>query len=148
MTKRAKRATRKAAKAAANPKAPPKLHGVPHNPDVEVEPRKWTRKEAEAHVRSLGLRCKGPVIPARMEHWQGLMADGKIDDARLVVTRGIPNDAHPDGYVPCNQDIGDAVIALPFDGSEQERTCPRCGTMNGWRQPVFDGLDETKAAKK
>lgn len=124
---------KKAQPSSERPSRQPTLHGLPHNPDVDVEPRRWTQAGAEAHVRSLGLRCQGPQIPEAMERWQQLMADGKEEEARQVVTRA-----------GCGQDFGETVLAEPFDGQEHESTCPKCGTVTRWRSPVFEGL-ETKA---
>lgn len=113
----------------------------------DAAPRtKWTRAEAEAHVRGLGLSCRGPVVPHQQALWQQLMNAGKTDAARLIPTRGVPD---PDGNLkPCGHNIGEEVAALPFDGTEQGRACPKCGTMNNWRQPVFDGLDESKQKRR
>lgn len=106
---------------------PPK--GVPHAPDRKETARKWTRKEAEQHVLGLGLRCLGPRDDAQMAHWQRLMEKGKVEEARTVQTR-----------TGCGYDVGQTVLEYPFDGADHETTCPKCGTVNRWRSPTFDGL--------
>lgn len=105
-------------------------------------PKVWTRERAEAHIRSMGMHCRGPVIAERQATWEAHMRAGRLDAARSVVTRGVPA---PDGStVPCGYNFGETVIAYPFDGKEREAKCPKCGTINGWRSPVFAGLDESK----
>lgn len=113
-----------------------KAKAVAHAPDQTPEARKWSRAEAETHIRSLNLRCLGPRDQMQMERWQGLMAEGKADEARTVATR-----------VGCGYDFGLTVVSEPFDGSEHETPCPKCGVVTSWRSPVFEGLTVRAKAK-
>lgn len=106
-------------------KAPPKVHGVPHNPDQAAKPI-TTKAGMESHVRSLNLRCQGPRDDKQMAQWQGLMDAGKVEEARVIQTR-----------TGCGYDFGQTVLSEPFDGAEHESTCPKCGVVTSWRSPTL-----------
>lgn len=105
---------------------------------AEQAPRTtWTRAEAEAHIRQTVGRCLGPRDPEKYAQWQRLMDQGKTEEARQISTR-----------TGCGYDFAETVLAHPFDGQEREVVCPKCGVTTSYRAPVFDGLDETKKAKR
>lgn len=88
-----------------------------------------TRAEAEAEVRSIERRCRGPLDPKAAAAKNALLAEGRLEEATEMDASGRPG---------CGYDVNDIVCAQPFDGVPRQVTCPGCGQVINFTPPLYD----------
>ena len=88
-----------------------------------------TRSEAEAEVRSIERRCRGPLHPDSAKVRDALLADGQHEEAAHEDAAGRPG---------CGSDFNDVVCAGEFDGKPHEYTCPSCGVAGVYTAPIYE----------
>jgi hypothetical protein len=124
-----------------------------------------TRAEAEAHVRSLDMRCRGPHKPeltprdydrlapevrAALESLPTpAMGEPKRSPLRLLaalINAGYEREARlldDLARVPCGADFGEEVVLkYPLDGRHREYQCPKCGVRGVYDAPLYHIIDE------
>ncbi len=126
-----------------------------------------TRAEAEAEVRSVTRRCKGPLLlsaDAQQPYLERIAAAtwGDVpsilsDIVALRAALGLPAVPPPEdpgkvlGFAletvrahesdlgrPCGADFNEVVLAHPLDGEERASVCPQCGAAREFRSPLFE----------
>lgn len=87
------------------------------------------REEAEAIVRSVTRRCRGPLDPKVREDVNKLLADGQHAKAAALDAQSRKG---------CGADFNDVVMAGPLDGKEHAYTCGnKCGVTGVYTAPLF-----------
>lgn len=108
-----------------------------------------TRAQAEAVIRQIQRRCRGPISADDQTVVLALLHEGKMQEAHAYddAHRGIPVPT-ADGmrYAPCNQDVNDLICAEAIDGKEHVVTCPRCGIAISYRVAWFPDLPPEEVA--
>lgn len=103
------------------------------------------RAEAEAVIRSIERRCRGPLSDEHRDVVASLLAQGKTHEAQAYdnTHRGIPTET-PRGtvYAPCNYNVNDLICAGPIDGLDHTVQCPRCKVVISYRPAWFPELPE------
>jgi hypothetical protein len=124
-----------------------------------------TRAEAEAHVRSLNMRCRGPhkgelaprdydrlapEVQAALESLPApAMGQPKRSPLQLVaalINAGYEREARLlDDFarVPCGADFGEEVVLKhSLDGQRREYQCPKCSVRGAYDAPIYHIIDD------
>lgn len=99
----------------------------PARPAAEIT----TRVEAEAAIRAIPRRCRGPWNPGAQDKINAALKARKVDEARALGATS---------RIGCGYDFNDTIVAGPWDGADHLATCPQCSTPTSYRAPVFPGV--------
>ena len=127
---------------------------------------KFTKQEAEKHLRQVNRICRGPLLlsaqeidehlkrlaehaddASRAAHREGLerkhgatlvwpSATEHENVLRLIYARG-----DEVGKARCGYDINTLILSEPLDGQQHSGQCPQCGTPQIWTPAKYDITD-------
>lgn len=85
-----------------------------------------SRKEAEAVVRAVSRRCRGPISSEGAVLKRSALKNGDLESAKLIDS----NERRSCGF-----DVNDIILANPLDGKAYAYQCPGCGLEDSYRAP-------------
>ena len=92
-------------------------------------PRKRTKAEKEAIIRSIKRRCRGPLSEEGKADLQAAFDAGNLDLARRMDREGRPG---------CGADTNDLILSEALDGKQHAGECFACGAEQTWRPAPLD----------